>query len=248
MVATTTIDRTRSEEFLGAFIEIEMHLRRVLRQRPEVSFTALIDMAARSSPIVRRFESDLKQYGDLRNAIVHVRRDNQPIAEPHPDTVEHLKRIAAMIMEPPQVSELGTIEVIRCSPHDPIGEVARSMRENFFSQVPVYDGREFVGLLTTDAITWWMGAQLEFHDGLLEDRPVSEVLPYRDASSTEAFVCRTTEIAAIIERFESTMRAGKKLEAVIVTQNGQRNESPLQIVTVYDLPQLYRMVSGESVS
>ena len=42
----------------------------------------------------------MKEYGDLRNAIVHDRADGKVIAEPNDDVVVQIEKIAALLLEP----------------------------------------------------------------------------------------------------------------------------------------------------
>lgn len=239
---------TRSAEFLNLFVKIEKHIRRLAQARRGHSFTRLVRKLATTNPTIRRVANDLKEYADLRNAIVHDRRGGQPIAEPHQEAVDDLRRIAKIVLTPPRVADLGAMQVVTCSPSTPIGDAARTMQEKRFSQLPVYDGKEFVGLLTSSAIARWLGAELQRHDGLLEDRPVSEVLPHRDDSGTEAFVSLKHAIIDVVELFEATVRSGKDLDAVLVTRTGRQHERPVYILTVFDLPQLYQKALPRSAA
>jgi hypothetical protein len=78
---------TYSGRFLNASAPIEKHLRTIVDGERYVTFAALVDKASAGSAVVRRYRDDLREYGDLRNAIVHERSDGYPIAEPHANVV-----------------------------------------------------------------------------------------------------------------------------------------------------------------
>lgn len=231
----------RSAAYLDAFVRVERHLRGLVDGRRDETFGALLSRASATSAVVRRFADDLREYADLRNAIVHERRGGEPIAEPHDQTINDLQRIAGIIADPPRVNQLGTMNVVTCAPETPIGTSAREMLAGDFSQLPVYREREFVDLLTSETIARWLGSELERHGGILEEQPVSAVLQFREPSSLEKFIGRDRIVIEVIDLFETTARDGKNLDAVIVTQNGTPRETPLYILTVFDLPRLYQI-------
>lgn len=51
---------------------IDRYLREINKAGREISFVNLVDSAAQSDSAVRRHRDELKEFGDLRNAIVHA--------------------------------------------------------------------------------------------------------------------------------------------------------------------------------
>ena len=82
-----------SDRFIDAFNAID----RLLRQRFKIDrakpFYAAVEIAASVDKSIKRYELDLKEYADLRNAIIHERTDGHAIAEPHASTVEGLDSV-----------------------------------------------------------------------------------------------------------------------------------------------------------
>jgi predicted transcriptional regulator len=58
------------------------------------------------------------------------------------------------------------------------------MYRNDFSQIPVYNDKRYLGLLTTNTVARWLADQLERHDGLAEDAPIRDVLAFAEGSRT----------------------------------------------------------------
>lgn len=235
---------TNSEAFLKAFTRVEKYLRRRVGGKREDGFSHLVSEASSKLATVRRFADDLREFADLRNAIVHERRGGVPIAEPHPETVKELERIADLLEDPPRADSFISTEVVTTMPSAPVGTAARQMLEGDFSQLPVYRGQEYVGLLTSGAVARWLANELDRHGGMLEDQPVEAVLEFRESQCIEKFVPRRKVVAEIIDLFEQTVRSGRQLDAVIVTESGDRNEKPLGILTSFDLPQLFELGLG----
>lgn len=69
-----------SDRFLNAFSSIEQQLRKITRRGKETRFYQLVDEASASTPAVASYKDDLKEFADLRNAIVHERGDGRVIA------------------------------------------------------------------------------------------------------------------------------------------------------------------------
>ena len=132
-------ERAASERFLAAYNEIDKLLRTRVGQGREPSFSAVIERAARRDPAVTRYATDLKEYADLRNAIVHESIDGRPIAEPHAETVSKLEAILEKLSNPPKLVPLFEVKVVSCKIAEPVGRAAKAMLDGSFSQLPVYD-------------------------------------------------------------------------------------------------------------
>jgi predicted transcriptional regulator len=228
-----------SDRFLSAFSRIEQHLRKITRSSKQDTFSTLLTRAV-SQASIKGFSDDLREFADLRNAIVHERGGGYVIAEPHQETVDRLEQIEKFISQPPTIESLGTIPVVTCSPSDPIGKAAKAMFEGKFSQLPVYHHEKCIGLLTSETIARWIAAKFQPNLDILEEAPVEQVLLYGEEDSVYQFISRKTPIADVVALFDRTAHGGKSLDAVIITHSGKPDQQPLHILTVYDLPRLYR--------
>lgn len=233
----------RADRFLDAFSRIEKRLRVLAGQPRGDTFFAMARTAATRDPAVNRVFDDLRELADLRNAIVHDRVDGRPIADPHEATVLLIERIAEQLERPPRVSALRRQEVVTCAPGEPIAVAATRMLEGDFAQIPIYEGSRWRGLLTAETIARWLAHRFEAGQQGLEVETIEVVLGFRDSSSAELFVRAEEPIVDVIEAFHRHAEAGRTLDAVLVTPNGRPDERPLSILTVYDLPEMYRHVA-----
>jgi len=69
-------DFPNSERFLEAFNQIEQELNNRFRPGIHIGFSELIRRMQPQDTVVTRFATDLREYAELRNAIVHNRREN----------------------------------------------------------------------------------------------------------------------------------------------------------------------------
>ncbi len=228
--------------FLDAFNTIERHLRDLTDEPRTTGFYALVDAAARKQPLVRRYADDLKEFADLRNAIVHERSDGRVIAEPNDRALSEIQRLAAQLLRPPRVLPEFQREVLALDPGVPLAKALKLMYERDFSQLPIYAGAQFVGLLTNNTIGRWLGANVATDLFSVNETTIEQVLGYREADDAVAFVDRETTLVEVEQTFVTYEQRGKSLDALLITQNGRETEKPLGIITVYDLPTIDRLV------
>lgn len=231
-----------SRRYLNAFNEIEDALRRLVDADKRERFYELIEKAAQKDKSIKTYSDDLKEFADLRNAIVHDRIGGEPIAVPHYKTVIRIEKIRDFILAPPTVEPIFFKEVVTCKPDDNVSEVAKIMLKNSFSQIPIYDGEIFKGLLTTETISRWLADRLEANEGILMEESVGVVATFCEYDNNYRFISRRATLYDVLEHFNDFPRSGRNLNAIIITNSGKVNQKPLGIVTVYDLPEIYRTI------
>jgi len=120
----------------------------------------------------------------------------------------------------------------------------KKMRDGVFSQLPMYDKDNCLGLLTAETIARWLASMLAGGIGLVEERPVSEVIQHQEAPNNHTFLSRASLVADGLTAFAKAQRQGKRLEAILITENGRSTETPLGIVTIHDIPKLNEAIYG----
>ena len=169
----------QSEMFLKAFANLERWLRRSTNSARAVPFYQVVDRAAERLPAARRFRDDLKEFADLRNAIVHERTDGHPIAEPNARVVEDIQRLETLLTSPPMVVSHFQRKVVTAEDTWPLSRAVKLMEARNFSQLPVRRAECFVALLTANTITRWLGAKTAEDIVSINEATVAEVLKHR---------------------------------------------------------------------
>ena len=233
----------QSSQFLDAFTAIEKHLRRILKLEKHVTFGELVENASRASRPVALYRNTLREFGDLRNFIVHEYRQGDPLAVPSQSTVERLRKIRDELLSPAKLVSVCRREVETCSPAELIGAAARKMHEGSFSQLPVYRENRFVGLLTAETVARWLASRLANGEGILEEETVEEILQHGEDIHQHRLMDRDATVFDALAAFEDLIHAGKVLDAIILTNSGKPTETPIGIVTISDVPRLNRLVT-----
>jgi len=239
-----------SDRFLDAFIAIEKHLKRIVRrdlQNDCIPFYRLIEHASKRDAAVRNLFIDLQEYADLRNAIVHERTDSHVIAEPNDVAMQKIELMVKLITEPPKLRKFMTRNVCRFQASNPIATAAATLYKKKYSQAPVYNGEDFVGLLTTNTIARWLGANAKEEFMFPSETSIKDVLEYTEISEHVIFLKPDVSVYEVIERFHTYEANGKRLEAILVTNAGKPSEKLLGMLTIWDLLKLHKAIDISSI-
>jgi hypothetical protein len=111
-------------------------------------FSRLIDKSKHLNVVIRKFEQDLRGYGDLRNAIVHLRTDNEyTIAEPHDDIVELIEYIEQELSKPVTVGDMFIRKVHTLEATDTLAAGLKLVREKKLIKFQFIKAKSSSGLL-----------------------------------------------------------------------------------------------------
>ena len=231
-----------SSKFLEAFNAIEDWLRRQVNALPAEDFHEVVSQVAVRHFGVKRHANLLKKLGRLRNLVVHEYSRDKPMTVPTPYTVERITAIRDELLSPPSLYSVCTRPVVTCGSSDLVGKAAKAMRDGSFSQLPVYDGTIFVGLLTAGTVARWVAGNLADGQELMEEEKVADVLRHQEDPENHAFLGRSSTVLDGLAAFDSFLHRGKQLEAVLLTDSGRPTEPPLGIVTIHDIPKLRRAI------
>ena len=111
--------------------------------------------------------------------------------------------------------------------------VLRIISQRDYSQFPVFDGQEFRGLLTENGITRWLAQHVVRELSLidLEDVLVSKLIQAEEQRPNWIFVSRNLSV----DEAKLLFNEKKRLEAILITQNGNRTERLLGLITRWDV-------------
>jgi predicted transcriptional regulator len=116
------------------------------------------------------------------------------------------------------------------------------MYEGSFSQLPVYRADVLVGLLTAETVARWVASKLAHGEGILEEEAVERILEHEEGVHQYRLMNQDATVFEALTAFEDLIHFGKILDAIILTCHGKKNETPLGVVTVSDVPRLNRLV------
>lgn len=227
---------SRAEEFIASYHRIEDYLSREMGDGQHFSFSNMVNRLAKHNPIITRYKEDLHQMSQLRNAIVHERREPDfIIAEPHDSIVELILEVERELLHPRQVIPLFRKRVTTFDADDPLVEVLGEIRDKNYSQFPVYntDG-SWRGLLTKKGVTSWLAETVAGPHMSLEGVQVRDVLRYDPHLHRYRFIAKETSVIEAHQHFIN-MKDGVRLDALLITETGEENEPLLGIIRPQDI-------------
>lgn len=233
-----TDNQEQIDQFIEYFNDIEEHLNKK-DTSSSLGFARLIGKYQDRDKIVRQYADDLMHLKDIRNILVH---NNDYYAIPNEYSLEKIKNIRDKIINPPKVYPLFNSKVETVNNQQPIIKVIKFMKERSYSQVPVVNNdNKFLDLITNNAISRWIGSLADEDDArmIFEQALVKDVLDYEQESSVYEFISKETLIVDVIDMFEESQKQGRHLEALFITENGKKSEKLLDIITSWDLPEMY---------
>ncbi|MFN9126145.1 MAG: CBS domain-containing protein [bacterium] len=210
----------------------------------------------------------LLEAGELRNALVHNRfGHSEYIAVPTATTVAQLEAIDEELRKPVSLRSLAAKEVVTITIDDRVGRVLSLVREKGVVRFPVKREGRIVALLTASGVVRWIASHdLEscaLPTGVQVPRSPAGALDARvptgdGASEGERVICAIASVTvgevlardhrkdefAVVARDATADLAlsmwtrNPRLEAIIVTERGRPDETPLGIATATDLIKL----------
>jgi predicted transcriptional regulator len=184
---------------------------------------------------VRKYEDNLREFADLRNAIVHHRTSSEyVIAEPHFEVVELIEHIEQLLSQPVTVGTMFARKVHTFDAEDSLAKVLRIVKERNFMQLPIYREKEFKGLITAAGIARWLTQTVEDNIISREMTTMDDILKHERAVENHRFIASNTSVYEAEEIFRQSVEGGR-LEALLITRNGKKEEKLTGIITPVDL-------------
>ncbi len=228
--------KEQSGKFETAFNRIHKALKEMVKGTDSDAFVELLYSGYKNHSLVRKYKSELHQFAKLRNAIVHERVNaDYYIAEPHIEVVERIEEIAKEFEKPQTALSIATSPVFYYYEDAYLKDVLKVINKFDFTRFPVYDKDDkYVALLTSTEIIQWMAKH--FSDSVVhfENVRIKELLT-KGKNYFVTFVDEEASLYHIEELFERYHTRGKKLQAVIITETGDRHGKPIGVITPWDL-------------
>ncbi|ARD48920.1 hypothetical protein SporoP37_12580 [Sporosarcina sp. P37] len=232
------MEHKNSERFLVAYNRIDKALMKITDLPSHFSFSKKIDRAKSQNAVVARYEDELREYGSLRNAIVHNRTGfDYAIAEPHDEIVKLIENIDEKLSNPVTVKDLFSRKVHTVQAEESLAAGLRLIKEKKFNQLPIYQKGRFIGLITANGIMNWLADQDS--DSISREIPtLLDVYNHEKRRKTYRFVKSDMSVYEAEGYFRKSITSAQGLEALLITEHGGKDEKLIGIITPLDLLKL----------
>jgi predicted transcriptional regulator len=236
------VNLKNSEIFLTSFNKIHQFLKKKYNKHDYIPFSSIISDVKTYNPAIMKYEFFLRKFSKLRNAIVHETISEFAIAEPNNDTVKQIVNIEKIITTPPMIYPAFKCPVRKFMITESISVAVKFMFQESFSQVPIYDGENFKGLLTENSISRWLGSCVEDDIFSLSESTLETVMKYEESKDNYKFLKKTDSVFEALEIFKSSYD-NINVKAILISENGKNTEQILGIITVWDLLKINNLLS-----
>ena len=225
-----------SDRFIVSYNRIDQLMKDLIGTNEHMAFFRLIDFAKKKNAIIRRYEADLREYGDLRNAIVHHRTSLEfAIAEPHDEVVAKMEEIEGALTKPSTVAQMFRTNVTIFQETDSLSYALKVIKDKKYNQFPVYKGKSFKGLITPVGITMWMASKVDSESFSRKRTMLSEILAHESNRDNHRFIQAEASVFEAVEIFKASVIRGRRLEALLITEDGKASDKLIGIVTPISL-------------
>jgi predicted transcriptional regulator len=227
-----------SDQFIDCYNRVDKHLNIVGGFDSATNFSQKVKALSIKDSTIRKFKDELLSYGELRNAIVHNPKiGDEPIAEPHIDTLSQLERIYKEITNPPKVIPKFQGEVLGAQGNDYINDILLEMEHKSFSQFPVFENGKVVELITTNTISRWLSKKLEKNGTIIIDEvKIKDLIPFIEFKLNYKFISRDTNVYEAYDYFVKHIYKDKRnLDVLFITNAGSNSGKLLGLITIEDI-------------
>jgi CBS domain-containing protein len=226
----------QTEKFLEAFNKLESWLRQQTASDTYIKFAQLVDICSTTNSVVETHCNYLKSLGNLRNAIVHGRSFPTTIlATPEPTVVEDFNAICEEIYKPDTVYKIAAKQIAPYPKEEYLHKALRAMGTHDYSQVIVQVTDDEFGLITREGITKWIEANFKEEIVNLKDVTLADIFALEDINTWD-YIARKQSVYDASTRFGNNER---RIQALLVTENGRKNERPLGLITFWDIARYF---------
>lgn len=233
----------QAELFLAAFNRVEKWLQHTYGGQQVPGFSELVRRLSKNRQLqVARFQDDLLEIAQLRNAIVHDRiSPTFVIAEPNEWIVNKLLTIEKELTKPDYVLPKYRKKVMTFDEETSLKTILKSVNDNGFLQFPIYGKGVFKGLITAKGIGTWLAKHVENDMISIKNQTARAIIASDKRRDNVWFVSAKTYDYQIGELFASD----PSLEAILITKTGQKNEPLLGLIRPKDVFDSYYKERGE---
>ncbi|WP_207940601.1 hypothetical protein DOK78_001887 [Enterococcus sp. DIV2402] len=222
-----------ADVFLSSFNRIEKWLKDELGNPKNMGFSQMVrKLSNRPDLPIKKYENDLLQISQLRNAIVHEKiGENFVIAEPNQWLVNRIRKIEMDLLQPELVLPRFAKHVTGFEQDISIRELLQIVAKKRYSQFPLYNQGHFEGLITLKALGYWFAKESLKGDIQIDNRTAKDLIIKDGKPTNYTFVSQYTSINEIERMFHDN----GMLDSILITKDGNPNGRLLGIIRPRDI-------------
>lgn len=221
-----------------------MHRSMKQKTQREDSFGSLLTYLKNRNRVIQRYYDQLNVYRELRNLIVHEDYGAEVrLTIPTQHTIDEFYNIRRKFEKPGQIGDYFEVQVTTLNMEDHLSKALDCIRTMGRSKFPVFDQRNFLGLLADKGLLYWLShhagnqaldmTTIQIKDIVKKHHP-DDIFIYYKVKHPD------TSIYEIADWFEKNQRNGRHHSVILISEREiiHQPDDILGIITVFDLPMI----------
>lgn len=238
------MNKENIEKFRILFIEFENLTKNLIRNKNidikihnnDIDIYDAIDKLKRKRIIPYCTEMDFLLFcKNCRNRVSHVNDDFKYIIYTD-EFINKLENIIDQIKNPPTAYSLSTKNITRANIEENVKVYMQKMNELNYTHIPIYDQDKLVGIFSEKSIfNYLLKDEIIEIDENTTFEDIKEYISMENSKETIKFISKAELYNDVINEFINQFKQGKKLDCIMITENGVVGEKVIGIITSWDV-------------
>lgn len=229
------------QEFLHAFNELHQAVAEKVNKAPDTHFGELLGTASKQKDkVIETYYSQINFYRELRNLLTHNTINDEAVAQPSDFLIEEMKQVTRKIKYNKVAKDLFLRKVYSIDEEDKLVDVLNFVKNEHYTQFPVFKGNKLVGIITSIGITKFLADHIDEDLSSIKETRIKDVLEVEEEQDFFEVIPQDTSIFDIEELFMNRMKEGRTNYVLLIAKNNQvkKREDLVGIITPWDMPKV----------
>lgn len=224
--------------FLDLFQKFEKLLKEKTGSSDDTHFRDCLIKASAADIFLQKNYSLIEDLCALRNVFSHRERGKY-IATVNDFALKSLELLTNSLRTPPTVISKFKVDAYQVDIGDLIPSVMQVMCDKTFTHVPVWHNKEFVGVFSYTSFFEWLAERQkkENREVTFTKKLMGDIdRKYLNSPCVNyQFISEAYNLYEIPPLFDEATKKSKRLDCLLITQNGNKGEKITGIITSWDL-------------
>lgn len=230
--------------FNHAFNELQEAVAEKLDKSSETSFGTLLGLANyQKDKVISTYMDSLQFYREFRNLLTHKTiSGKEAIAIPSDLLIKEIEDITEKIKHPKKVKDLFLSKVITFQQTDKLSSVLKIVKEKSYSQFPVFNHNELVGVISEKGITNFLAHSISDDGVVIKDTTIKDIISTHEEKNLYEVIPSDKSIFDIEAIFNNRIKEGKTAYVLLISKNNhiQSSDDIVGIITPWDIPEIVK--------
>ena len=233
---------TNYQRFMHAFNELHDVIAKKVNRDPETNFGELMGVAAKKrDKVIEKYVDEIDFYREFRNLLTHnTINGDEAVAQPSDSLIEQIEMVTERIKYSKRVKDVFLKRVRTFDVNDPLEKVLDVINHVRYTQFPVFDGDNLVGILSSIGVTKYLAKAMDQDIRSIKNTTVKHILEVEDEQNFYEVIPADKSIFDIEEIFSKRIKEGRTTYILLIAKGEQikKKSDLIGIITPWDIPRV----------